>query len=146
MVQNHDRYKGLSDADVMRSREMHGANLLTPPARTPLWKQFLRKFRDPLIIILMVAGMLSIGIAFYEHWGLGLGSDVFFEPVGIFMAILLATGLAFYFEMKADREFAVLNRVNDDEPVQVIRNGGNAMQVPKKDVVVGDIVILGTGE
>ncbi len=146
MVQNHDRYKGLSDADVMRSREMHGANLLTPPARTPLWKQFLRKFRDPLIIILMVAGMLSIGIAFYEHWGLGLGSDVFFEPVGIFMAILLATGLAFYFEMKADREFELLNRVNDDEPVQVIRNGGNAMQVPKKDVVVGDIVILGTGE
>lgn len=77
MVQNHDRYKGLSDADVIRSRGMHGANLLNPPARTPLWKQFLRKFRDPLIIILMVAGVLSVGIACYEHWGLGLGSDVF---------------------------------------------------------------------
>ncbi len=93
----------------------------------------------------MIAGTLSIGISCYEHWGLGQSSGVFFEPVGIFIAILLATGLAFIFEWKADKEFALLNQVNDDEPVQVIRNG-NAMQIAKKDVVVGDIVILNTGE
>lgn len=93
----------------------------------------------------MIAGVLSIGISCYEFWGLGQGASVFFEPIGIFIAILLATGLAFIFELKADKEFALLNQVNDDEPVQVIRNG-NAMQIAKKDVVVGDIVILNTGE
>lgn len=138
-------YTGLTDAEVSESRIKHGVNILTPPAKEPLWKQFLAKFRDPLIIILMIAGMLSIGISCYEYWGLDEGSTVFFEPVGIFIAILLATGLAFYFEMKADKEFALLNQVNDDEPVQVIRNG-NVTSVPRKDVVVGDIVILNTGE
>lgn len=102
------------------------------------------KFTDPLIIILMIAGVLSIGISFYEYFGLNEGFTVFFEPIGIFVAILLATGLAFYFELKADKEFAILNRVNDDEIVEVIRNG-NATQIPKKDVVVGDIVIINTG-
>lgn len=104
----------------------------------------LGKFTDPLIIILMIAGVLSIGISFYEYFGLNEGFTVFFEPIGIFVAILLATGLAFYFELKADKEFAILNRVNDDEIVEVIRNG-NATQIPKKDVVVGDIVIINTG-
>ncbi|MDE5976001.1 MAG: HAD-IC family P-type ATPase, partial [Muribaculaceae bacterium] len=93
----------------------------------------------------LIAGALSIGISCYEFWGLDKGVGVFFEPIGIFIAILLATGLAFIFELKADKEFALLNQVNDDEPVQVIRNG-NVTQVPKKDVVVGDIVILNTGE
>ncbi len=88
---------------------------------------------------------MSIGISCYEYWGLHEGAGVFFEPIGIFIAILLATGLAFIFELKADKEFALLNQVNDDEPVQVIRNG-NAMQIARKDVVVGDIVILNTGE
>lgn len=92
----------------------------------------------------MIAGVLSIGISFYEYFGLNEGFTVFFEPIGIFVAILLATGLAFYFELKADKEFAILNRVNDDEIVEVIRNG-NATQIPKKDVVVGDIVIINTG-
>lgn len=110
-----------------------------------MWKRFLEKFRDPLIIILLVAGVLSIGISCYEYYSLDQGAGVFFEPVGIFIAILLATGLAFYFEMKADREFEILNKVNDDEPVQVIRDN-NTTQIPKKDVVVGDIVILNTGE
>ena len=93
----------------------------------------------------MIAGVLSVGISCYEYWGLGQGAGVFFEPVGIFIAILLATGLAFIFELKADKEFALLNQVNDDEPVQVIR-GGNIVQIARKDVVVGDIVILNTGE
>lgn len=136
---------GLTDAQVLESRMKHGANILTPPEKDPLWKQFLEKFGDPLIIILMIAGVLSIGISFYEYLGLGQGGEVFFEPAGIFVAILLATGLAFYFELKADKEFTILNQVNDDEPVEVIRNG-NATQIPRKDVVVGDIVILNTGE
>ena len=93
----------------------------------------------------MIAGVLSIGISFYEYFGLGEGGEVFFEPAGIFVAILLATGLAFYFELQADKEFTILNQVNDDEPVEVIRNG-NVKQIPRKDVVVGDIVILNTGE
>lgn len=144
MKQKH-RYTGLTDAQVLESRKKNGANVLTPPIKEPLWKQFLEKFSDPLIIILMIAGALSVGISFYEYIGLGQGGEVFFEPVGIFVAILLATGLAFYFELQADKEFTILNQVNDDEPVEVIRNG-NVTQVPRRDVVVGDIIILNTGE
>lgn len=144
MEQKH-HYTGLTDAQVLESRRKNGANVLTPPEKEPLWKQFLEKFNDPLIIILMIAGALSIGISCYEFFGLGQGAAVFFEPVGIFVAILLATGLAFYFELQADKEFTILNQVNDDEPVEVIRNG-NTTQIPRKDIVVGDIVILNTGE
>lgn len=140
---NH--YTGLTDAEALESRKKNGVNILTPAEQTPLWKRFLEKFGDPLIIILLIAGALSIGISCYEFWGLDKGAGVFFEPIGIFIAILLATGLAFIFELKADKEFALLNQVNDDEPVQVIRNG-NVTQIPRKDVVVGDIVILNTGE
>lgn len=143
-MQQKKHYIGLTDAEVLKSRKMYGVNILTPPEREPLWKQFLEKFTDPLIIILMIAGVLSIGISFYEYFGLNEGFTVFFEPIGIFVAILLATGLAFYFELKADKEFAILNQVNDDELVEVIRNG-NATLIPKKDVVVGDIVIINTG-
>ncbi len=144
MEQKH-HYTGLTDGQVTESRRKNGANVLTPPEKEPLWKQFLEKFGDPLIIILMIAGALSIGISCYEYFGLGQGAKVFFEPVGIFVAILLATGLAFYFELQADKEFTILNQVNDDEPVEVIRNG-NITQIPRKDIVVGDIVILNTGE
>jgi Ca2+-transporting ATPase len=143
MKQNH--YVGLNDAQVLESREKHGVNVLTPPEKDPLWKQYLEKFGDPLIIILMIAGVLSIGISCYEYWGLHETFAVFFEPVGIFVAILLATGLAFIFELKADKEFSILNQVNDDEAVLVIRNG-NPVQIAKKDVVVGDILLIETGE
>lgn len=138
------KLKGLTEAEVVKSRELHGSNILTPPAKDPLWKKFLQKFKDPLIVILLIAGVLSICISIYECVGLGQGFQVFFEPIGIFMAILLATGLGFYFEMKADKEFELLNQVNDDEAVEVIRDGF-ATRVPKKDIVVGDIVILNTG-
>ncbi len=141
----HQRYQGLTESEVAHNRAAFGLNILTPAAKTPLWRRFLDKFKDPLIIILLIAGVLSVGISFYEYWGLDEGAAVFFEPVGIFMAIILATGLAFIFELKADREFEILNKVNDDEPVQVIRDG-NVIAIPKKDVVVGDIVILNTGE
>lgn len=144
MEQKH-HYTGLTDAQVLESRQKHGANILTPPEKEPLWKQFLEKFSDPLIIILMVAGVLSIGISCYEYFGLHEEFTVFFEPIGIFVAILLATGLAFYFERNADKAFALLNQVNDDEPVKVVRNG-NVVEIPKRDVVVGDIVILSAGD
>lgn len=139
-------YDGLTDAQVLESRREHGVNVLTPPKKRSMFMRFLEKFKDPLIIILLVAGALSIGIACYEYYALpDTGATVFFEPLGIFIAIFLATGLAFYFEARADKEFAILNQVNDDEPVQVIRNG-NTTQVPKKDIVVGDTVIITTGE
>ena len=138
-------YKGLTDAEVLESRQRHGANVLSEPEKVPLWRRFLYKFKDPLIIILLVAGVLSVGISFYEYFVLKEGATVFFEPVGIFIAILLATGMAFLFEVKADKEFAILNQVNDEEPVMVIRNG-RRQQVPKCDVVVGDIVLINTGD
>lgn len=138
-------YTGLTEAQVTESRSKHGANILTPPEKEPLWRQFLEKFRDPLIVILLIAGALSVLIACYEYYGLHEGAKVFFEPVGIFVAIILATGLAFHFEQKADREFTVLNRVNDDEAVEVIRSG-NTTKVPRRDIVVGDIVIINTGD
>lgn len=138
-------YKGLTDAEVLESRKKHGANVLTPPEQEPWWKEFLGKFSDPLIIILLVAGVLSIGISFYEYFGLGENWKVFFEPIGIFIAIGLATTLAFVFEQKANKAFKILNQVNDDEPVEVMRNGAMTT-IPRKDVVVGDIVILNTGD
>lgn len=138
-------YVGLSHAEVEDSRQKYGSNVLTPKQKESLFMKFLGKFADPLIIILIIAGILSLGISFYEFFGLGEGTVVFFEPVGIFVAILLATGLSFFFEMKADKEFALLNQVNDDEPVRVIRDG-NTQEVPKRDIVVGDIVVIGTGD
>lgn len=145
MTSKQSKLCGLSDAQVAESRKLHGENVITPAKKASTWKLFLAKFKEPLIIILLVAGVLSIGISFYEYYCLDEGTTVFFEPAGIFMAIILATGLAFIFEMKAEREFAILNRVNDDELVQVVRNG-NAQSVPKKDIVVGDVVVLNTGD
>lgn len=144
-METSKNFVGLSEEGVIESRRLHGSNILSPAKKDPLWRRFLKKFGDPLIIVLLIAGILSICISCYEFWYLDNGAGVFFEPIGIFIAILLATGLAFMFETKADREFALLNQVNDDEPVQVLRNG-NTVQIPKKDVVVGDIVILNTGE
>lgn len=139
------QFTGLTAAQVEESRRLHGANILTPPAKEPLFKQFLKKFSDPLIIILLIAGVLSVGISCYEYWGIGESAAVFFEPLGIFIAVILATGLAFYFEMKAEHEFEILNRVSDDEAVQVIRDG-NHTTIPKKEVVVGDVVEINTGD
>ena len=138
-------YQGLSDQEVVESRAKHGENILTPAKKTPLWKKFLEKFKDPMIIVLLVAGFLSIAISFYEFFSGAKGFTVFFEPVGIFVAIFLATGLAFIFELRADRQFEVLNKVNDDEIVKVIRNG-KTIEIPKKEVVVGDVVKLASGD
>ena len=138
-------YQGLSDKEVLESRAKHGENILTPAKKVPLWKKFLEKFKDPMIIVLLIAGALSIAISFYEYFSGAKGFSVFFEPVGIFVAIFLATGLAFIFELRADRQFEVLNKVNDDEIVKVIRNG-KTTEIAKKDVVVGDIVKITNGD
>lgn len=138
-------YTGLTDAEVLESRKKNGVNVLTPPEKDPWWKEFLDKFSDPLIIILLVAGVLSIGISFYEFFGLGQDWKVFFEPIGIFVAIGLATTLAFIFEQRANKAFQILNQINDDELVEVMRNG-TTTTIPRKDVVVGDIVIINTGD
>lgn len=139
------KYAGLTDAEVLKSRDKYGVNILTPAKKTSPWISFLKKFGDPLIVILLIAGILSVGISFYEYIVLGESMQVFFEPVGIFIAIMLATGLAFLFEYKADKEFMILNQVNDDEPVKVIRNS-KVVEIARKDVVVGDVVILSCGD
>lgn len=138
------KYKGLTDQQVLESRELHGSNVLTPPAKVSVWKLYLNKFSDPLIIILLIAGTLSLGISFYECFSLHESVHVFFEPIGIFLTVLIATGLAFYFENKAEKEFGVLNQVNDDEQVLVVRNG-RITTITRKEVVVGDIIIVHTG-
>ena len=144
MATNH-HYTGLTDAQVLESRKKYGSNVLTPPEKESLLKLYLGKFEDPLIIILMVIGVFAVGVSCYEYWGLHEDFTVFFEPIGIFVAILLATGLGFYFELKAQKEFTILNQENDHEKVAVIRNG-NVTEIPKCDVVVGDILVLQTGQ
>lgn len=139
-------YQGLNDAQVEKSRLEHGANVLTPVKRESLWVQFIGKFKDPLIIILLVALCLSIGISVYE-WYIDESHSFkpFFEPVGIFAAIILATGLSFWFEMKANKEFAILNQINDEDQVRVWRNG-HITTKPRKEIVVGDIVSVSQGD
>lgn len=130
-------YSGLTDQEVKTSREKYGENILTPPPHTPLWKLFLEKFKDPIIRILLVAALLSLIISVLHN--------EYAETIGIFVAIFLATGVGFWFEMDANKKFELLNQVNDDILIKVLRNG-NIHEVSKKDIVVGDIVVLETGE
>lgn len=132
-----EQFKGLSAEEVEQSRREYGENVLTPPARQSVFRLFLEKFSDPVIRILLVAAVLSLGISFIHN--------EFAETIGIFCAIFLATGVAFWFEYDAMRKFDLLNRTNDDNPVKVIRDG-MVGEIPKRDVVVGDIVILQSGE
>ncbi|MDR2057358.1 MAG: calcium-translocating P-type ATPase, PMCA-type [Dysgonamonadaceae bacterium] len=144
-MQQTSRDTGLTDAQIIESRKQYGENILTPPEKESLWSQFLEKFTDPIIIILLVALVLSIGISCYEFFS-GQGTiSVFLEPAGILVAVLLATVVGFCFELSANKKFEVLNKVNDDASIKVIRNG-SVCQVPKKEIVVGDVVILETGE
>lgn len=137
--------RGLTGSEVEANRLKFGVNVLTPPEKASLFSQFVEKFRDPLIKILLVALLLSIGISCYEVMSLGEPATVFLEPVGIFVAITLATLVGFLVEVNANKKFDMLNKVNDDVAVKVLRDG-NITQVPRKDVVVGDIVILEAGE
>ena len=116
-------YAGLTDEQVKESRMVHGLNVLSPPKRVPLWKLYLEKFEDPIIRILLIAAFLSLGISFVHQ--------SFAETIGIFCAIILATGVGFWFEMDANKKFDILNQVNDDTPYKVVRNG-NILQIPRK--------------
>lgn len=139
MQQLTDINTGLTDAEVEASRKAHGSNLLTPPPRDPWWKELLEKFTDPLIVILIVAAVISfIPVIFVP-------GHSWVESAGIVCAVLLATVVGFVNEYKANKEFDILNKVNDTAPVRVLRNGHHSM-IPKTDVVVGDIVTLETGE
>ena len=137
-------FKGLTAQQVLESRQRHGDNVLSPPPRSSLWAQFIEKFNDPLIKILLVALVLAVGLALWEYASMGKGTALL-EPVGIFVAIVLATMVGFVVEVKANKKFELLNQSNDDLPVKVVRDG-HIRQVPRRDVVVGDIVLLEAGE
>lgn len=130
-------YSGLSDAEVIKSRRKYGENTLTPPPRTPLWKLFLEKFKDPIIQILLVAAGLSFIISILHN--------EYAETIGILVAIFLATGVGFWFEMDANKKFELLNQINDDIFYKVLRNG-SIHEIPRKEIVVDDVVVLETGE
>lgn len=144
-MKNANHYQGLTDEQAQESRRLHGVNILTPPEKEPMWKQFLEKFSDPIIKILLVALILSVGVACYQFGTGAEPASVFLEPVGILLAVLLATCVGFAFEASANKKFEILNQVNDETMVQVIRDG-NICELPRRDVVVGDIIILNTGE
>ena len=128
---------GLTDEQVKQSREQHGRNVLTPPHRTSLWKLYLDKYRDPIIQILLVAAFVSLILAFIEH--------NFMETIGIFVAVFLATTVGFYFERDAAKKFNVLTALSEEQPVKV-RRGGKVMQIPRHDIVVGDVVLIEVGD
>ncbi len=139
MIATKDDYShiGLTDEQVLKSRIEHGVNLLTPPKRPSLWKLYLEKFEDPVVRVLLVAALFSLLISIVEN--------EYAETIGIIMAILLATGIGFFFEYDAGKKFDLLNAVNEETLVKVIRNG-RVQEIPRKEVVVGDIVLLETGE
>ena len=128
---------GLTDEQVKQSRERYGRNVLTPPHRTSLWKQYLDKYRDPIIQILLVAAFVSLILAFIEH--------NFMETIGIFVAVFLATTVGFYFERDAAKKFNVLTALSEEQPVKV-RRGGKVMQIPRHDIVVGDVALIEVGD
>lgn len=145
-MEKKNQYQGLTKQQVEENRRLYGENVLTPPKKASLWSQFLEKFDDPIIKILLVAWLLSMVIAGVHCWGPEKeGFTAFLEPIGIFFAILLASCVGFIFEVKANKAFDILNTVNDDILVKVIREG-NISQIPRKEVVTGDIVVLETGE
>ena len=128
---------GLNDEQVKQSREQHGRNALTPPKRTSLWKLYLDKYRDPIIQILLVAAVVSLILAFVEK--------NFMETIGIFVAVFLATTVGFYFERDAAKKFNVLTALGEEQPVKVRRNG-KVMEIPRRDIVVGDVVLIEVGD
>ena len=129
--------QGLSAAEVLISREEHGQNVLTPPKRPSMWRLYLEKYEDPMVRILLVAAVVSLILAFVKH--------DFMETVGIIAAVVLATTVGFYFERDAARKFDVLTQLGEEQPVKVIRDG-RVMEIPRRDVVVGDIVMVETGD
>lgn len=146
----NDVYKRLClDNNSKEVLQGKGGNIIPPPEKDPLWKGFLEKFKDPLIIVLLVVFCFSVMVATYEVCCQGAPRSSFIEPCGVLVALLLATGVGFWFEVKAAKEFDMLNQVKNKRKVQVIRKiDGQAktLYVPKHDVVVGDIVKLEGGD
>ena len=137
--------------DSVEVKNGAGGNIIPPPEKEPLWKQYLEKFKDPIIIVLLVVFVFSVIVAVYEIFWMGKGWSILLEPSGVLTALLLATGVGFIFEVKAGKEFEILNKVKDERPVKVIRRQvGSAnpvvMMIQKQDVVVGDIVKLESGD
>jgi Ca2+-transporting ATPase len=137
--------KGLTAEQVEKSRAEHGSNTLTPPEKEPVWKQFLEKFKDPIIRILLIALALSVAVSLYQYFMGVAGRSVLLEPLGIFIAVMLATTVGFLFELSANKKFDILNQVKDEEKVTVLRDG-LITQIERKDVVVGDVVFINPGD
>ena len=143
--------RGLTEEQVKQSRSGNGANTLTPPERAPLWRQFLKKFQDPTIIILLVAAVISLlitGLEIFvdaERRAAGLSLTDFIDTIAIFLAVLIATLAGFLSELKSAREFELLNKVKDDILIKVLR-GGEIHEVSINDIVVGDVVLVARGD
>ena len=140
-----DYRNGLTQKEVEESRRKYGDNLLTPPEKEPVWKQFLEKFEDPIIRILLIALLLSIGVSSYQLITGAEDWSVMLEPLGIFVAVMLATCVGFFFEQSANKKFDLLNQSEDEQQVTVYRDG-LIQRIERKDVVVGDSVVIGTGD
>lgn len=143
MKQRH--HTGLTDTQVFESRKRYGNNELTPPKKESSWVLLMEKFKEPLIVILLVAMTLSLVVSFYQYFEGTEGLSIFLEPIGIFFAVVLAIGVGFLFEQSANKKFDILNQEGESQPVKVIRNG-NYSSISKCDIVVGDIVLLDIGD
>jgi Ca2+-transporting ATPase len=148
---NKSYRKNCLSEDSVQVREGVGKNIIPPPEREPLWKLYLEKFKDPIIIVLLVVFFFSVAVAVYEVIYMHKGWSILIEPSGVLIALLLATGVGFFFELKAEQEFEVLNKVKDSRPVKVLRRKSAGtpprwLNIPKQDVVVDDIVKLESGD
>ena len=136
-MEKANNVRGLTDKEVVKSREEYGENVLTPPKKTSLWRLYLDKYNDPIIKILLVAAAISLGLAAIEN--------DFVETIGIFLAIFFATTVGFYFERDAAKRFDELTALGDDQPVKVWRNG-RVVEIAQRNVVVGDVIVIGVGD
>ena len=136
-MEKANNFRGLTDKEVVKSREIYGENVLTPPKKTSLWRLYLDKYNDPIIKILLVAAAISLGLAAIEN--------DFVETIGIFLAIFFATTVGFYFERDAAKRFDELTALGDDQPVKVWRNG-RVVEIAQRNVVVGDVIVIGVGD
>ncbi len=146
---SYKKYCLTEDSEVVRNGI--GKNIIPPPEKDPLWKLYLEKFKDPIIIVLLIVFFFSAVVAVYEVLYMGKGWDILIEPSGVLTALLLATGVGFIFELKADKEFEILNKVKDSRPVKVFRrkdadSPARLLNITKQDVVVGDFVKVENGD
>ena len=132
-----EKNQGLTAREVEQSRVKHGENVLTPPRRQSMWRLYLEKYNDPMVRILLVAALVSLVLAFVK--------DDYIETLGIIAAVLLATTVGFYFERDAARKFDVLTQLGEEQPVKVVRDG-QVVEIPRREVVVGDVVVVETGD